>query len=849
MAVNFRRMAVTCRRMGVTCSGMAVRAAMWTRAARPFRSTRPWAALGVLALAAFARAQEFGTWRALGPFPHPQGTLDLEPAQAVERELKTMNAGGAGPDLAATYKLRDGVRRWIELTSGGDDGHALDVGAVDLSRALAPADAGKGWNDNVVGYLYRRIDCTTASELPVMFGSDDGLRVWLDGELVAERAIARSCTVEDHVLTLSLRAGANHLFVKVVNEGGDWQFEMQRWQRIDQKKIDRAIDRGVQNLRDQQLLDGSWGDHEEYGAGHAAFTAYTLLVCGVPADDPAIQMAFAAMDAREIEHTYAAACVALACAATHEERLRPRIEGCTRLLLDWQNGQDLFTYPQLPNYASMLPADLSNTLYAALAFRAAERAGIPIPDKAWADVAQGALRCLTKESPASNATGKSASRAAGFSYRANTNEPTGSMTTAGLSVLALAQEGTDGKLPPAIAQRARSALALGQTWLERNMEWAQNPGQAAHAYFWIYGVERAGTLLGVDTLGGLDWYWAGASYLVRKQRIDGSWSSSGEPAEEPVDTLLALLFLKRATAPVTGATFTPRARAPSGPATADAGSRAARWDAGGASDALAIHARGEALTVLWVSALRDDLRAALSGPKGLDVQRLEFLGRCADEPGDAEKLLGTVGERSVLAEDLSRLELTHVFARPGTWTVRARLHVRVQGTQTRVVETPLLSFVVRTVFDRRRLEYAADPSRNLLRALDVTYAASSGPARAKHAVDGLYGTGWSCDVKDATPWIRLTPQRPLQAERLLLAHAANRTKDVDKARANEVEVVLNGELTLKLVMENDAQLKSSLELPPRTPVRTLELRIKSVFGGRLGAAAPGFSEIELVGAR
>ena len=74
-------------------------------------------------------------------------------------------------------------------------------------------------------------------------------------------------------------------------------------------------------------------------------------------------------------------------------------------------------------------------------------------------------------------------------------------------------------------------------------------------------------------------------------------------------------------------------------------------------------------------------------------------------------------------------------------------------------------------------------------------------------------------------------------------------KDADKPRANEVEVVLNGELVLKLVMENDAQLKSSLELPPRTPVRTLELRVKSVFGGRLGAATPGFAEIELVGAR
>lgn len=818
-----------------------VRVTAWTRATRDL--------LAAILVATAAHAQECSTWRALGPFPHPQGTLELEPPQAVERELKTMGAGGAGPDLAATYKLRDGVRHWVELTRGANDGRALDVGVVDLARALAPDNAPQGWSDDVAGYLYRRIDCSDALELPVMFGSDDGVRVWLNGELVAERAVARSLVVEDHVLTLQLRAGTNHLFVKVVNAGANWEFELQPWRRIEQKLVDRAIDRGVQYLRDQQLLDGSWGDHEQFGAGHTAFTAYTLLVCGVPADDPVIQLAFAAADARSMEHTYSAACVALAYAATHAERFRPRVERAVQQLLDQQDGEGLYTYPQYPGQAGMLPADLSNTLYAALAFRAAERAGIDIPDKAWANVAQGALRCLTKETSAGNATGKFAARAAGFSYRANTNEPTGSMTTAGLSVLALAQEGTDGKLPPALAQRARAAVGLGLTWLERNFEWGQNPGQNAHHYFWVYGVERAGTLLGLETLGGLDWYWAGASYLVRKQQLNGSWSSSGQAADEPIDTLLALLFLKRATAPVSGATFTPRSRTPRAPATADAGAKTASWDAGGENDALAIHARGEALTVLWVSGLRADLRQALSGPKGLDVQKLEFLAQCSDEPASPEQVIGTLGARVVLAEDLSRLELTHVFARPGTWTVRARLSVLVAGTQTRVVETPSLSFVVRTVFDQRRLDYAGDPARNVLRGQNVTFAASSGAAKAKAALDGFYGTDWTCDTNDATPWIRLTPQRPIQAERLVLAHALNRAKDAEKPRANQVEIVINGELTLALALANDGQLKSAIELPPRTPVRTLELRIKSLHGGRLGAAAVGFSEIELAGAR
>src|SRR6185295_13994827 len=135
-------------------------------------------------------------------------------------------------------------------------------------------------------------------------------------------------------------------------------------------------------------LDGSWGDHEEFGAGHAAFTAYTLLECGVAPGDPAVQMALTAIDARAVEHTYAAACLVLALEATHDERFRGRIEAAVRQLEAWQNGQDLYTYPQLPGYPGTLPPDLSNTLYAALAFRAAERMGIAVPDKVWADLAQ-----------------------------------------------------------------------------------------------------------------------------------------------------------------------------------------------------------------------------------------------------------------------------------------------------------------------------------------------------------------------------------------------------------------------------------------------------------------------------
>lgn len=794
-------------------------------------------------------AQEFGAWHAIGPFPHPQGSTQMEPPQPVERLLKSFASGKELPDFAEPVKTKEATLRWVELQPGVPRGLELDAGLIDFNQVLAPANAPAGWSTRTVAYLYRRIDCASDTELAVQVGSDDGLRLWLGGELLIDRGVARALTIEDHQIVLRLRAGANHLFAKVVNDGGVWSFRMSPWKRIEQAAIDKAIDRGVEYLAGAQLLDGTWGSHPEYGTGHTAFTVYTLLESGVAPEDPTIQLALGALEALPSDHTYAASCLVLALSAMHDERFRPRIEAAVQDLVDWQSGQDLFSYPILPGYPGTLPPDLSNTLYAALAFRAAEQNGLQVPDKIWNDLAEGTLRCLTKELLlGANATGKAGKRAAGFSYRVGTNEPTGSMTTAGLSVLAVAQEGTDGKLPPALVQRARGATELGLAWLDRNMYWDGNPGQGnAHHYFWIYGVERAGTLLGLEVLGGVDWYWSGAAYLVRKQKDNGSWASVRD-TDEPVDTLLALLFLERATVPIASGTREPERRNPRQPSTQVGGERGTEWEAGGGQDPLRIHARGESTTVLWTSGLRDDLRDALTGPKGIEVVELEFLGDCAEDDED-ESGLGAVPGRLVAPDELSRLEFVHVFARPGTWTVRARLHVLVQGTQPRVVETPRVALQVRNVFDRKRLEYVGDPDRSLLRGTGPKIEASTSAARGKEAVDGNYATAWECDAKDAKPWIRLTPVRPIQAERLALAQALNRPRDAAKPRAREVEVVLNGETKLRLVLGPDNRLKSTLALPPRTPVRTLELRILSLHDGKLGEAAAGFSEIELFGAR
>lgn len=72
---------------------------------------------------------------------------------------------------------------------------------------------------------------------------------------------------------------------------------------------------------------------------------------------------------------------------------------------------------------------------------------------------------------------------------------------------------------------------------------------------YLYGLERAGDLLGLRFFGKHDWYREGAEFLIGAQQAGGSWPGVAKGAPnahgetELLRTCFALLFLKRATIP------------------------------------------------------------------------------------------------------------------------------------------------------------------------------------------------------------------------------------------------------------------------------------------------------------
>ncbi|MCA8978888.1 MAG: hypothetical protein KDC14_02585, partial [Planctomycetes bacterium] len=302
-----------------------------------------------------------------------------------------------------------------------------------------------------------------------------------------------------------------------------------------QPAINEAIDKGVAFLLEKQQRDGSWAhEGKRYRNGQTALCMYTLLKCGVPAEHPAVQRARAFLESAPPRETYALACQMMAFEATKDPALKPAIGELLDQLLEWQRGG--WSYPWDHAWENWHEKegllDLSNTQYAALGLRSAEFAGFDVPDRAWKRLLKDALNYQTpvQKVDAPKVEGRTTSgkrEVAGFGYRLGQGA-TGSMTTAGIAVVELCRKGLGSSAGGSDVRKMDKSRELALNWLEIHFDVVENPGATEWVYYYLYGLERVGALLGLELIGSHPWYFEGAKRLVKVQRDDGSWSQRNE---------------------------------------------------------------------------------------------------------------------------------------------------------------------------------------------------------------------------------------------------------------------------------------------------------------------------------
>ncbi|MDA1193935.1 MAG: hypothetical protein O2894_02010 [Planctomycetota bacterium] len=234
-------------------------------------------------------------------------------------------------------------------------------------------------------------------------------------------------------------------------------------------------------------------------------------------------------------------------------------------------------YPGNPLSAPDGDTDLSNTQYALLALDAAARCGIKAPPETWRLAAEYVLREQDKDGldgaiwveneawepgyddpPRFTTVGNALSRP--WTYLPGDTElPTGSMTAAGLTCLAMCKEHLwlEKKLEQELRGRIDRGLLSGMVWLGENFSVEENPtpgGASQWHYYYLYGLERAGLKIGTRYFGKHDWYREGGEHLLGAQEKTGGWKEPDgtvRPADSTesaiTQTCFAILFLKRTT--------------------------------------------------------------------------------------------------------------------------------------------------------------------------------------------------------------------------------------------------------------------------------------------------------------
>jgi hypothetical protein len=324
--------------------------------------------------------------------------------------------------------------------------------------------------------------------------------------------------------------------------------------KIDQARIDRAIERGVESLKAR----GGGGNARE-------LVLLAMAHAGLRTDDADFDAHFRAMLAGTLQRTYNVALEAMVLEEVDRVRHQKRIFRCAQFLVDNQCPNGTWSYGTPTTYpepvvkdmatggpgprpgevvifgdpapgekppvrqklsvrkqrdAERASGDNSNSQYASLGLRACHDAGILLPR----EVVEKAAAWYRQSQCGDG----------GWSYHQG-GQGYGSMTAGAVGALSILD------LILGKNWKTDGDVTRGLDWLRDHFSVTENPGrQNTWHYYYLYGLERAGMLYGTEKLGAREWYAEGARYLLDAQAANGSWNN-------PIDTCFAILFLRRAT--------------------------------------------------------------------------------------------------------------------------------------------------------------------------------------------------------------------------------------------------------------------------------------------------------------
>ncbi len=139
-------------------------------------------------------------WNLIGPFDAPDMSY-LQVPYPPEKEI----------DLDKTYRGKADVSlRWKKIQTEPS-------GFMRLENRINPSERG-------IVYGHVRVFSPEERETVMLVGSDDGVRIWLNGELIHTNPAYRGAYPDQDLVPATLKKGWNTLLIKVLQGGGGWGY-------------------------------------------------------------------------------------------------------------------------------------------------------------------------------------------------------------------------------------------------------------------------------------------------------------------------------------------------------------------------------------------------------------------------------------------------------------------------------------------------------------------------------------------------------------------------------------------------------------------------------------------------
>ena len=156
------------------------------------------------------------------------------------------------PKEGDVFKISGTEYRWVQLNNGAN--------SIDLRSFY-----GGGRGENAVAYAFTKVKQEKAGKIYFSVGSDDGIKIWVNGKPVHRYALGRGLNLDQDRVEAYMNEGENSILLKIIQGTGGWGFAVRMFGEdnkinIFQGNIELSIDKD--DLLKKTLLISAKGDQD-----------------------------------------------------------------------------------------------------------------------------------------------------------------------------------------------------------------------------------------------------------------------------------------------------------------------------------------------------------------------------------------------------------------------------------------------------------------------------------------------------------------------------------------------------------------------------------------------------------